>query len=181
MDGQVSKLRYVNKKLGAPVKGQDTTRCVYDSVTAAVTATATLRTLRFFENFANKTSLQCNLQQNKLDSAEAMVLKEVRFIGEQFATLINGAHTNMNIFVGNQCVVKNFPIDLYQSPVTSPIRITGTQSVSVAARFLTDIVIPPQTSFLVTLDVVGAVATTAANVTCELYGYGQLYSAGLNF
>ena len=181
MAGQVSKLQFVNSKLGAPTFGQDTTRVVYDSVSAAITAAGTIRTLRFFENFANKTTLQCNLQNNKLDSAEAMVIKEVRFIGEQFSTLINGQHTNMNIYVGNQCVVKNFPIDLYQSQVVSPIRLTAAQTVSVAARLMTDIVIPPQTSFLVTLDVAGAVATAAANVTCELYGYGQLYSAGLNF
>jgi hypothetical protein len=179
--GQVNKLAFVNSKLGAPVLGQDTTRVVYDSVTAAITASGVVRTLRFFDSFANKTSLQCNLQTNKLDSAEAMVIKEIRFIGEQFATLVNGTHTNMNVFVGNQCVIKQFPIDLYQSQVTSPIRITSAQTVSVAARFLTDIVLPPQTSFTVTLDVVGAVATATANVTCELYGYGQLYSAGLNF
>jgi hypothetical protein len=179
--GQVNKLAFVNSKLGAPVLGQDTTRVVYDSVTAAITASGVVRTLRFFDSFANKTSLQCNLQTNKLDSAEAMVIKEIRFIGEQFATLVNGTHTNMNVFVGNQCVIKQFPIDLYQSQVISPIRITSAQTVSVAARFLTDIVLPPQTSFTVTLDVVGAVATATANVTCELYGYGQLYSAGLNF
>ena len=55
---QISKLDFVNKKLGAPLNSQDTTRCVYDSVSAAITAAGTVRTLKFFDSFANKTTLQ---------------------------------------------------------------------------------------------------------------------------
>jgi hypothetical protein len=179
--GQISKLDYVNTKLGANPNQQDTTRVVYDSVSAAIAAAATLRTLKFFDSFANKTTLQCNLQTNKLDSSESMVIKSVRFIGEQFSTLMTGTHVNMNIFVGNQCVVKNFPIDFYATAALCPVRLSAASAISVEARLLTDIVIPPQVSFYVTLDIVGAVAVAAANVTCELYGYGTLYSAGNQF
>jgi hypothetical protein len=87
----------------------------------------------------------------------------------------------MNIFVGNQCVVKNFPVDFYMQPNTSPIRISAGSFDAVEVRLLTDIVIPPQVAFYVTLDIVGAVAGTPANVTCELQGYGTLYSAGNQF
>ena len=178
---QIAKLDFVNKKLGAPLNSQDTTRCVYDSVSAAITAAGTVRTLKFFDSFANKTTLQCNLQTNKLDSAESMVIKSVRLIGEQFSTLVTGTHVNMNIFVGNQCVLKNFPIDFYATAALSPVRIGAVSTSAVEARLVTDVVIPPQVAFFVTLDVVGAVAVAAANVTCELYGYGTLYSAGHNF
>jgi len=179
--GQIKKLEYVNNKLGAPLNQQDTTRVVYDSVSTPITAAGVVRTLKFFDTFANKNTLQTNLNTNKLDSAESMVIKSVRFIGEQFPTIMTGFHTNMNIYVGNQCVVKNFPIDFYSTAALSPVRIGAVSTSAVEARLLTDIVIPPQVSFLVTLDIVGAVATAAANVTCELYGYGTLYSAGQNF
>jgi hypothetical protein len=64
---QVGKLNMVNSKLGATMPGQQTTRYIYDSVTAAAGQT----TFNFFQTFAGKTDLQSNLTTNKLDSSES--------------------------------------------------------------------------------------------------------------
>ena len=74
MANQVSKLAYVDSKLGVSLPGQQTTRVIYDTVTAA----AGQQFFEFFTNFANKTEFQANVQTNKLDSAESMVIKSVQ-------------------------------------------------------------------------------------------------------
>jgi len=70
MANQVQKLSYVDSKLGVSLPGQQTTRVIYDSVTA----TAAQRVFTFFTNFAGKNEFQTNLTTNKLDSAESMVI-----------------------------------------------------------------------------------------------------------
>jgi hypothetical protein len=73
MANQVSKLNYVDAKLGAPTSGQQTTRYIYDSVTPGVGGT----NVTFFQNFAGKTQFQTNLNTNKLDSMESMIIKSI--------------------------------------------------------------------------------------------------------
>jgi hypothetical protein len=105
MANQVSKLNYVDAKLGAPTSGQQTTRYIYDSVLPGVGGT----NVTFFQNFAGKTQFQTNLTTNKLDSMESMVIKSI-FIalpGTEGTLTLTG-HLNLNIYVGNQCVLKDF-------------------------------------------------------------------------
>jgi hypothetical protein len=73
MATQVSKLNYVDAKLGGPTGGQQTTRYIYDSVTPGAGNT----NVTFFQNFAGKTQFQTNLNTNKLDSMESMVIKSI--------------------------------------------------------------------------------------------------------
>jgi len=73
MASQVSKLNYVDAKLGAPTSGQQTTRYIYDSVLPGAGGT----NVTFFQNFAGKTQFQTNLTTNKLDSMESMVIKSI--------------------------------------------------------------------------------------------------------
>jgi hypothetical protein len=73
MANQVSKLNYVDAKLGAPTSGQQTTRYIYDSVLPGAGGT----NVTFFQNFAGKTQFQTNLTTNKLDSMESMVIKSI--------------------------------------------------------------------------------------------------------
>jgi hypothetical protein len=61
MATQVSKLNYVDAKLGGPTGGQQTTRYIYDSVVPGVGGT----NVTFFQNFAGKTQFQTNLNTNK--------------------------------------------------------------------------------------------------------------------
>jgi hypothetical protein len=82
MATQVSKLNYVDAKLGGPTGGQQTTRYIYDSVIPGVGNT----NATFFQNFAGKTQFQTNLNTNKLDSMESMIIKSI-FIAIDSGTL----------------------------------------------------------------------------------------------
>ena len=116
MAGQVSKLAYVDSKLGAPSNGQQTTRILYD--TDVNTAALLGRTqIDFFQSFQGKTLGQTNLQVSKLDSAESMVIKSIWFAeyidGTDPIVPFNAASdggTICDIIVGNQTVVKALPV-----------------------------------------------------------------------
>ena len=182
MATQVSKLNYVDAKLGAPTGGQQTTRYIYDSVTPGVGNT----NVTFFQNFAGKTQFQTNLNSNKLDSMESMIIKSI-FIAIDSGTLgalnLTG-HLNLNIYVGNQCVLKDFdPSFNASSRGLSFDRLhSGFASATILeVRLLTDIVIPPQVNFKATLELAENTAVIDTSITLGLKGYGKIFSAGMSF
>ena len=71
---QISKLNYVDSKLGAPTGGQQTTRVLYHTI-----PNAQGNNFVFFKSFNGLSLGQSNLSQNKLDSAESMVIKTISF------------------------------------------------------------------------------------------------------
>ena len=193
---QISKLGYVDSKLGAPSSGQQTTRILFNTIEAPGTTSS----LTFFKTFQGLTQGQTNLTQNRLDSMESMVIKTIML--SQFAT--DGTLQNfgglvqqtISIIVGNQTVVKNLPIQFNQGAngqafdrlhenggarnqgaVATPL-IQGVQPAEI--RLLTDIVIPPQVAFEVRIDSNQGVYGTGA-VLCALSGYGKIFSAGNTF
>lgn len=194
---QISKLGYVDSKLGAPSSGQQTTRILFNTIEAPGTTSS----LSFFKTFQGLTQGQTNLTQNKLDSMESMVIKTIWLA--QFTTA--GVLTNfggtvqqtVSIIVGNQTVVKNLPIQFNQGVNGQAfdrlhenggslidVDFTGTANsqvnMPVEIRLLTDIVIPPQVAFEVRIDSNQAVYGTGA-VVCALSGYGKIFSAGNTF
>jgi hypothetical protein len=193
---QVNKLGYVDSKLGAPSSGQQTTRILFNTIEAPGTTSS----LFFFRNFQGLTPGQTNLNQNKLDSMESMVIKTVTFM--QFAAA--GALQNLglstqqtfSIIVGNQTVVKNLPIQFNQGIVgqaydrlhdNAGVSFNETNSTVIfqrqqtcEIRLLTDIVIPPQVSFEVRVDALNGPYGAGA-VVCALSGYGKIFSAGNSF
>jgi len=194
---QVSKLNYVDGKLGAPTSGQQTTRVLFNTIEAPGTTSS----LTFFRNFQGLTNGQTNLTQNKLDSMESMVIKTIWLaqLNTSGALLTFGSNQQqtVSIIVGNQTVVKNLPIQFNQgingqafdrlhenggalgyrvNPSTANLQYTQ----PVEIRLLTDIVIPPQVAFEVRLDSNGAAYGTGA-VVCALAGYGKIFSAGNSF
>jgi hypothetical protein len=194
---QVSKLNYVDGKLGAPTSGQQTTRILFNTIEAPGTTSS----LTFFRNFQGLTNGQTNLTQNKLDSMESMVIKTIWLA--QFTTAgaedeVGGAaQQTLSIIVGNQTVVKNLPIQFNQGPAGQAFdrlhenggsrtdSITGATATAqtvmpIEIRLLTDIVIPPQVAFEVRLDSNAAVYGSGA-VVCALSGYGKIFSAGASF
>ena len=184
MANQVSKLAYVDAKLGVGLPGQQTTRVIYDSINAA----AGQGYYEFFTNFAGKNEFQTNLTTNKLDSAESMVIKSIQIIGNfngtpTAATLAN--HLNLNITVGNQVVVKDFdPSFNATSRGLSFDRLhSGFNSGSnLELRLLTDIVIPPQVNFKATLQLSDGVNVALNDdITIVFKGYGRIFSAGNSF
>jgi hypothetical protein len=194
---QISKLGYVDSKLGAPSSGQQTTRILFNTIEAPGTTSS----LSFFKNFQGLTNGQTNLTQNKLDSMESMVIKTISL--SQYATS-GAANTfggnvqqTLSIIVGNQTVVKDLPFHFNQGVngqafdrlhenagavndlISAPTSIVQTVQPA-EIRLLTDIVIPPQVAFEVRISSTGASYGTGA-VVCALSGYGKIFSAGNTF
>jgi hypothetical protein len=194
---QISKLGYVDSKLGAPSSGQQTTRILFNTIENPGTTSS----LTFFKTFQGLTQGQTNLTQNKLDSMESMVIKTIWL--NQLTT--DGAVNNfgglvqqtISIIVGNQTVVKNLPIhfnqgnngqafDRLHENAGAAIDNNATPAetfqtiMPVEIRLLTDIVIPPQVAFEVRIDSNGGIYGTGA-VVCALSGYGKIFSAGNTF
>jgi hypothetical protein len=182
MASQVSKLNYVDAKLGAPTSGQQTTRYIYDSVLPGVGGT----NVTFFQNFAGKTQFQTNLTTNKLDSMESMVIKSIYlscFQGD-LGTLTLTGHLNLNIFVGNQCVLKDFNPSFNASSrglAFDRLHSGVNEARIIEVRLLTDIVIPPQVNFKATLELAENTALIDSKITLGLKGYGKIFSAGMSF
>ena len=182
MANQVSKLNYVDAKLGAPTSGQQTTRYIYDSVLPGAGGT----NITFFQNFAGKSQFQTNLTTNKLDSMESMVIKSIyiAFFPGTAGTLDLSGHMNLNIYVGNQCVLKDFDpsFNATNRGVSFDRLHSGyNNAVRLEVRLLTDIVIPPQVNFKATLELAENTAVADTSITLGLKGYGKIFSAGMSF
>ena len=194
---QISKLGYVDSKLGAPSSGQQTTRILFNTIEAPGTTSS----LTFFKTFQGLTQGQTNLTQNKLDSMESMVIKTIWLAqyatGGALATFGGDVQQTLSIIVGNQQVVKNLPIQFNQgvagqafdrlhdnAAAASDFNVASTALFQrfqpVEIRLLTDIVIPPQVAFEVRVDSNAGVYGTGA-VVCALSGYGKIFSAGNTF
>ena len=194
---QISKLGYVDSKLGARSSGQQTTRILFNTIEAPGTTSS----LSFFKNFQGLTNGQTNLTQNKLDSMESMVIKTIWLAQYTSAGVLQplGAlnQQSLSIIVGNQTVVKNLPLQFNQGEngqafdrlhenagFISDGTTAGTAIFQVVQpceiRLLTDIVIPPQVAFEVRIDSNAGVYGTGA-VVCALSGYGKIFSAGNTF
>ena len=194
---QISKLGYVDSKLGAPSSGQQTTRILFNTIEAPGTTSS----LTFFKTFQGLTQGQTNLTQNKLDSMESMVIKTI-WLAQYDTTnvLLNFGglvQQTISIIVGNQQVVKNLPIQFNQgsnaqaydrlhenAAVTTDVfagpSFIAQTNMPIEIRLLTDIVIPPQVAFEVRIDSNAGVYGTGA-VVCALSGYGKIFSAGNTF
>ena len=194
---QISKLGYVDNKLGAPSSGQQTTRILFNTIEAPGTTSS----LSFFKTFQGLTQGQTNLTQNKLDSMESMVIKTIWLAQLTSAGILQSfgvlAQQTVSIIVGNQTVVKNLPIQFNQgvngqafdrlhenagalsNNVTPGTSLIQTEQ-PIEIRLLTDIVIPPQVAFEVRIDSNQGVYGTGA-VVCALSGYGKIFSAGNTF
>lgn len=193
---QISKLGFVDSKLGAPTSGQQTTRILFNTIEAPGTTSG----LVFFKTFQGLTQGQTNLTQNKLDSMESMVIKTIWLAQYNtsgvLSTIGGNRQQTISIIVGNQQVVKNLPIQfnqgingqafdrLHENAGTISDSQAGGRFLQIAQpmeiRLLTDIVIPPQVAFEVRIDSNAGVYGTGA-VVCALSGYGKIFSAGNTF
>lgn len=196
---QINKLAFVDSKLGAPTSGQQTTRILFNTVEAPGATSS----LIFFKNFQGLTNGQTNLTQNRLDSAESMIIKTITLTQYTTAGVLQtfggGAYVGqtISVIVGNQTVVKNLPIHfnqgingqafdrLHESGGADTDRSAAASATEQTVqpceiRLLTDIVIPPQVSFEVRIDSINGSYGTGA-VVCALAGYGKIFSAGMSF
>ena len=159
--------------------GQQTTRYIFDTVTAVLAQTS----YDFYQTFSGKSDLESNLNVNKLDSSESMVIKSI-FIATDSSTVDLLGHMNLNITVGNQVVLKDFnPAFSTGGRGTAFARLinTTTDAKAVEIRLLTDIVIPPQVNFKAELQLAENTAAAGDKVRFGLKGYGVIFSAGSTF
>jgi hypothetical protein len=194
---QITKLGYVDNKLGAPSDGQQTTRILFNTIEAPGTTSQ----LSFFKNFQGLTNGQTNLTSNKLDSMESMVIKTIMLTqfntNGTLVTFGGNVQQTLSIIVGNQTVVKNIPIHFNQGRTGQAydrLHTNGGTNIDIATvptnvvqttmpceiRLLTDIVIPPQVAFEIRLESTQAAYGTGV-VVCALSGYGKIFSAGNTF
>jgi hypothetical protein len=131
---------------------QGTTKIIYDTVVAAALTPVALA--EFFEDVANKTTLQTNFQGGKLEEKTAMVLKEFIFYmpGAPFsANLLE--HAKMTVKIGNFDVIEDYDLinlnPQYNFNWTQGGPSTNRNAYSL--RFLTDLVLPPLTDLKVSI------------------------------
>ena len=176
---QIQKLSYVDAKLGAPTSGQQTTRTLFDTNAATTLGQSYFE---FFKNFSGKSALETNLTTNRLDSMESMVIKSVFLSCEAGGTF--DSHVLLNIYVGNQNVIKDLDISFNTTARgLSYDRLHSgiVDSRRTEIRFLTDIVIPPQVNFYATLQLSTTNLGVGQKIMTEFRGYGKIFSAGNSF
>jgi hypothetical protein len=111
-----------------------------------------------------------------------MVIKSIYLAGD--LTQGFSGHSNLNITVGNQVVLKDFNIafnatnrgvsfDRLHSGFSTAARLE--------VRLLTDIVIPPQVNFKATLELAEGGTLVGESITLGFKGYGTIFSAGSTF
>lgn len=183
MDKQPQKLIGVNERLGANLvaKGQPTQRVIYDQDTQTIPAGGTA-TYRFFSETANKPLAESNLQEGFLDNGESLVIKSLNFVDDN-ENLRTGALGVFSVIVGNQEVVKKLPLTIFNAVENLHIEnfVNGSLAPSGSgnlwsARMLTDIVVPPETTFEVQLKVYSASLVSDAVLKCSIQGLGVLFN-----
>jgi len=182
MNFEAQKLIGVNSKLGANMvaQGQPTQRLIYDTVTESIPAGGTA-TFRFFSETANKPLAESNLQEGFLDNGESLVIKSINFINDE-EDFDAGTFGVFSIIVGNQEVVKKLPLPIFnpfeyhvENLVTANTTATGSTTIY-SARLITDIVIPPETTFEVQLKIYSSSAAPDTVIKCGIQGLGVLFN-----
>jgi len=178
------KLVSVNQALGntAITQQQATSRVIFDTESYTTATT----NFSFFQDFSGKSIFETNLNTNKLDSQESMVINEIILSQEKGAASITNfltAHTKFNVYIGNQRVVKDWDFCFNASESFSffPITQTAAGGFSVSVPMLTSIVIPPQVAIRATLETeTSSAADSAAGFGLKLVfkGYGTLFNPG---
>lgn len=178
----------VNKARGVPIwNSQGTSRNVYDSL--AIVANQTHYT--FFDQVSNRPFPLSNLNDNKLDDMEDLVIQRISFsyitVGEGDAidevspvALLEPFHAGIfNIRLENNVVMKDYSLRKLASDFNPYSQYEG-QSVIVGDTYPT---IPPQTRFTVNLRLPDGWAApgTETHIVCLLDGAGAIGAARSNF
>lgn len=183
---QVNKFLEANRRVGAMMDSQQgTTRVIYDTTGNTTTPFASYE---FFSFVNSKTFPATNLENNRFQPGEGMVIKEIMLLD----TTINYSFTNnslaysvIDFFVGNNRVLKALPLACFGSfaAINNINAVPGADTQPTAIRLLTNIVIPPQIEFKAVLRMpqnIGSVANPA-NLKLSVKGYGKLFNPRNNY
>jgi hypothetical protein len=183
---QVNKFLEATRRLGAQMdQDQGTTRVIYDTTGSSVGLT----TANFFDQVTSKTYPATNLDQNRFQPGEGMVIKEISFVDlvgtESFQTASSFAI--FDFYVGNNRVIKDLPLTAFSTiAALNPLnKVPALANISVGTylRLRTNIVIPPQIQFKATLRLIAPTGTIAlpVNIKMSVKGYGKLFNPGQNY
>ena len=200
---QVNKFLQANKALGSQMdQMQGTTRTIFDTVDF----TARTSYDYFSEVSGKATTLvnnlpATNISENRFEPGEGMVIKEIglaNFDNSDAPATPVDLNTSViglgliNITIGNNRVIKDLPIFSMQTlSAINNINLSSTNTRNdnnlrfVGLRLFTNIVIPPQVQFFVTVKL-PAPGGTAVNTGLDalrvyLKGYGKLFNPRNNY
>lgn len=184
---QVNKFLEATRRLGAQMdQDQGTTRVIYDTTGPLIGAT----TATFFDQVTSKTYPATNLDQNRFQPGEGMVIKEIAFSNVLVGGVIlqgQSAFAVMDFFVGNNRVIKDLPLTAFSTiaalnPLNKvPVFFETREGTYIRLR--TNIVIPPQIQFKATIRFIAPTGTvqTPANLKMSIKGYGKLFNPNSNY
>jgi hypothetical protein len=181
---QVNKFLEATRRLGAQMdQDQGTTRVIYDTTGNVINAS----TFDFFDQVTSKTYPATNIDQNRFQPGEGMVIKEIGFqsVGA-FVYNFQGqpAFAILDFYVGNNRVIKDLPLTAFSSiAALNPLNKVPVNSIGTYLRLRTNIVIPPQIQFKATLKLITPVGTEEIplNLKMLIKGYGKLFNPGQNY
>jgi hypothetical protein len=197
---QVNKFLQANRVLGAQMdQMQGTTQCIYDTQNMVG-----LTQYDFFSEVSGKSntlisnSPATNINENRFQPGEGMVIKELGIVNVFSTTAANVANINdylafalINIYVGNNRVIKDLPLFslIAKASISNLSHVgtstTGAQNARYAiTRLFTNIVIPPQIQFYCNVRLPQAPTNAAGlNASLRVYfkGYGKLFNPRNNY
>ena len=187
---QVNKFLEANRKLGAQMDAmQGTTRVIFDTTDNQVGLTQ----YDFFDQVASKTYPATNLEINRFQPGEGMVIKEIGFVdlNNRITFQYTDAFAILDFYVGNNRVLKSLPLSAFSTVAAiNPLNITSLLANGSAdpnfgtfIRLRTNIVIPPQIQFKATLRLIAPTGTQLqpVNIKMMVKGYGKLFNPRQNY
>lgn len=200
---QVNKFLQANRALGSQMdQMQGTTRTIFDTVDFTGRTT-----YDFFSEVSGKATTlvnglpATNISENRFEPGEGMVIKEIglaNFDNQDSPATPVDLNTSViglgliNITIGNNRVIKDLPIFSMQTlSAINNINLSSTNTRNdnnlrfVGLRLFTNIVIPPQVQFFVTVRLPAPGGTAAATgidaLRVYLKGYGKLFNPRNNY
>jgi hypothetical protein len=200
---QVNKFLQANRVLGSQMdQMQGTTRVIFDTIDFT-----NRTTYDYFSEVSGKATTlvnnlpATNITENRFEPGEGMVIKEIGLAnldnqtGDATPVDMNTSVIGLgliNITIGNNRVIKDLPIFSMQTlSAINNINLSSTNTRNdnnlrfVGLRLFTNIVIPPQVQFFVTVRLPapgGAAASTGLDCfRVYLKGYGKLFNPRNNY
>lgn len=185
---QVNKFLEANRRLGAQMDSQQgTTRIIYDTTGNQIGLTQ----YSFFNEVASKVWPATNIDQNRFQPGEGMVIKEINleianlFGNDTFFSNTLAGLSLINFYVGNQRVLKDLPLSCFSQAPINPLNTPGVTNPYkfTSVRLRTNIVIPPQVQFRCDFQLPFATGTSQLPVNFKLSvkGYGKLFNPRQNY
>jgi hypothetical protein len=180
----------VSDRLGANLDSmQGTTRAIFDTVPGLAAA----GTMRFFENVQSRPYPFSNISQNRFETGESLAIESIALLGKtadnftglMFPYLQFTEHVLLNLYIGNQRVLKDFDLS-YSSFQIGTTNTVGNNSAAAnfkAVVYLeTPIVIPPLIEFYAEIQSANAFGNANfRSATLILQGTGTLLNTQKNF